>query len=100
MSYKTAMLLFLAGLVLSGCVTTGTSNTVSTAALNEGNSKKAAWSDTISDGMSSKELLKRKGKPDLTEDLADGKEVYYYWVEHEHIPVYLENSKVTLGRSN
>ena len=100
MSHKTAILLLLAGLIMSGCVTTGTSNSISNTALDKGNNKKTGWSADIPDGMSLKKLLKKKGKPDVTEELADGKKVYYYWVEHGHIPVYIENDKVTWEERN
>ncbi len=52
------------------------------------------WVQEISVGMAEKELVGKKGDPDISMTVSETEYVYYYWEDREHIPVYIHNGKV------
>lgn len=100
---KIIVLYFLGGLVLSGCVATQPTSRVKSQHLNQPiqDAFYTDWAKGIQQGMNVNALIHEKGKADVVRYESDNAEVFYYWHEHEHIPVYLKNNLVTgLGVPN
>lgn len=58
------------------------------------------WTQEIKIGMIEKDLVRKKGKPDVIFDSSDREKVFYYWKDNGHIPVYLkDNAVVQIGTS-
>lgn len=95
---KTLLAVPLVGLLLTSCVQSHSSTSRISAPSLESPIKDSyytEWAQKILPGMEVKRLLKEKGKPDVISIDEGNTEIYYFWYEREHIPVYVQNSVVT-----